>query len=136
MLIVKKALHQIASRLHENPSRSQNLLSSAMSGGYPSGSLMSHAGGARIVGIAPLMGSYGRDAGDWSRPLYQPPRNEPPATEFYIRLVSPVENIASVIGKGGALINQLRQETRATIKVDSSRTEGNDCLITISAREV
>ncbi|KAG2300438.1 hypothetical protein Bca52824_036910 [Brassica carinata] len=52
-----------------------------------------------------------------------------------IRLVSP-DNIASVIGKGGALINQLRQETRATIKVDSSRTEGNDCLITISAREV
>ncbi|VVB14566.1 unnamed protein product [Arabis nemorensis] len=139
VLIVKKALLQIASRLHENPSRSQNLLSSAICGGYPSGSLMSHAGGPRIVGIAPLMGSYGgykNDAGDWSRPLYQAPRNEPPATEFYIRLVSPVENIASVIGKGGALINQLRQETRATIKVDSTRTEGNDCLITISAREV
>lgn len=134
VLIVKKALLQIASRLHENPSRSQNLLSS--SGGYPAGSLMSHAGGPRLVGLAPLMGSYGRDAGDWSRPLYQPPRNDPPATEFFIRLVSPVENIASVIGKGGALINQLRQETRATIKVDSSRTEGNDCLITISAREV
>lgn len=140
MLIVKKALHQIASRLHENPSRSQNLLSSAIAGGYPSGSLMSHAGGPRIVGIAPLMGSYGgykNDAGDWSRPLYQAPRNEPPpTTEFYIRLVSPVENIAGVIGKGGALINQLRQETRANIKVDSSKTEGNDCLITISAREV
>ncbi|KAL1205919.1 KH domain-containing protein [Cardamine amara subsp. amara] len=139
VLIVKKALHQIASRLHENPSRSQNLLSSAIAGGYPSGSLMSHAGGPRIVGLAPLMGSYGgykSDAGDWSRPLYQAPRNEPPATEFFIRLVSPVENIAGVIGKGGALINQLRQETRANIKVDSSRTEGNDCLITISAREV
>ncbi|ESQ41498.1 hypothetical protein EUTSA_v10013173mg [Eutrema salsugineum] len=139
VLIVKKALHQIASRLHENPSRTQNQLSSAMAGGYSSGSLMSHAGGTRIVGIAPLMGSYGgykNDAGDWSRPLYQAPRNEPPATDFYIRLVSPVENIASVIGKGGALINQLRQETRATIKVDSTRTEGNDCLITISAREV
>ncbi|XP_010424102.1 PREDICTED: KH domain-containing protein At4g18375-like, partial [Camelina sativa] len=136
MLIVKKAMHQIASRLHENPSRSQNLLSSTMSGGHPPAPLMSHAGGPRLVGIAPLMGSYGRDAGEWSRPLYQPPTNEPPATEFYIRLVSPVENIASVIGKGGALINQLRQETRATIKVDSSRTEGNDCLITISAREV
>uniref|UniRef100_A0A1J3F5S2 KH domain-containing protein n=2 Tax=Noccaea caerulescens TaxID=107243 RepID=A0A1J3F5S2_NOCCA len=139
VLIVKKALHEIASRLHGNPSRTQNLLSSAIAGGYPSGSLMSHAGGPRLVGIAPLMGSYGgykSEAGDWSRPLYQAPRNEAPATDFYIRLVSPVENIASVIGKGGALINQLRQETRATIKVDSTRTEGNDCLITISAREV
>uniref|UniRef100_M4CQ05 K Homology domain-containing protein n=1 Tax=Brassica campestris TaxID=3711 RepID=M4CQ05_BRACM len=139
VLLVKKALHQIAARLHENPSRTQNLLSSAVAGGYPSGSLMSHAGGPRIVGIAPLMGSYGgykSEAGDFARPLYEARRNEPPATDFYIRLVSPVENIASVIGKGGALINQLRQETRATIKVDSARTEGNDCLITISAREV
>ncbi|KAH0888262.1 hypothetical protein HID58_050691 [Brassica napus] len=139
VLLVKKALHQIASRLHENPSRTQNLLSSAVAGGYPSGSLMSHAAGPRIVGIAPLMGSYGGykgDAGDFARPLYETRRNEPPATDFYIRLVSPVENIASVIGKGGALINQLRQETRATIKVDSARTEGNDCLVTISAREV
>ncbi|CAN6864944.1 unnamed protein product [Brassica oleracea] len=127
VLIVKKALHQIASRLHENPSRTQNLLSSAPP-------LMSHSGGPRIVGIAPLMDPYARDL---SRPLYQTLRNEPPAaTDFYIRLVSPADNIASVIGKGGALINQLRQETRATIKVDSARTEGNDCLITISAREV
>ncbi|CAH8361132.1 unnamed protein product, partial [Eruca vesicaria subsp. sativa] len=141
VLLVKKALHQIASRLHKNPSRTQNLLSSAVAGGaYPSGSLMSHAGGPRIVGIAPLMDPYGGyksdHAGDFGRPLYETRRNEPPATDFYIRLVSPVENIASVIGKGGALINQLRQETRATIKVDSTRTEGNDCLITISAREV
>lgn len=124
---VKKALHQIASRLHENPSRTQNILSSAPP-------LMSHACGSRIVGIAPLMDPYSRDL---SRPLYQALRNDPPAaTDFYIRLVSPADNIASVIGKGGALINQLRQETRATIKVDSARTEGNDCLITISAREV
>ncbi|KAL0647863.1 hypothetical protein Bca4012_046154 [Brassica carinata] len=127
VLIVKKALHQIASRLHENPSRTQNLLSSAPP-------LMSHSGGPRIVGVTPLMDPYARDL---SRPLYQALRNDPPAaTDFYIRLVSPADNIASVIGKGGALINQLRQETRATIKVDSARTEGNDCLITISAREV
>ncbi|KAL0751573.1 hypothetical protein Bca101_033576 [Brassica carinata] len=127
VLIVKKALHQIASRLHENPSRTQNLLSSAPP-------LMSHSGGPRIVGVTPLMDPYARDL---SRPLYQALRNDPlAATDFYIRLVSPADNIASVIGKGGALINQLRQETRATIKVDSARTEGNDCLITISAREV
>ncbi|KAJ0243551.1 hypothetical protein HA466_0195920 [Hirschfeldia incana] len=130
VVIVKKALHQIASRLHENPSRTQSHLSSTP--------LMSHAGGGpRIVGIAPLMDPYGGGYRSDARPLYQAPRNDPPpATDFYIRLVSPVDNIASVIGKGGALINQLRQETRATIKVDSGRSEGNDCLITISAREV
>ncbi|XP_010550042.1 PREDICTED: KH domain-containing protein HEN4 isoform X2 [Tarenaya hassleriana] len=138
VFIVRKALHQIASRLHENPSRTQHLLSSATAGLYPSGSLISPAAGAQIVGIASLMGSYGgykSDAGDWSRPIYQAPRNEASAKEFSLRLVCPVENIGGVIGKGGTLINQLRQETKATIKVDSSKSEGNDCLITISTRE-
>lgn len=40
-----------------------------------------------------------------------------------------------MIGKGGAIINQIRQESGAVIKVDSSTSEGDDCLITISAKE-
>ncbi|CAM8968236.1 unnamed protein product [Rhodiola kirilowii] len=42
-------------------------------------------------------------------------------------------NIGSVIGKGGAIINQIRQESGAGIKVDSSVEETT--LITISAKE-
>lgn len=57
---MKKALYQIASRLHDNPSRSQHLLTSAVSGVYPAGgSLIGPGAGAPIVGIAPLVGSYG-----------------------------------------------------------------------------
>lgn len=53
---MKKALCQIASRLHDNPSRSQHLLTSAVSGVYPAGgSLIGPGAGAPIVGIAPLV---------------------------------------------------------------------------------
>jgi poly(rC)-binding protein 2/3/4 len=40
-----------------------------------------------------------------------------------------------VIGKGGGIINQIRQDSGATIKVDSS-AKGDECLITISTKEV
>ncbi|OMO79326.1 hypothetical protein CCACVL1_13754 [Corchorus capsularis] len=137
--VVKKALHQIASRLHENPSRSQHLLASAISNAYPaSGALLGPAAGAQIVGIAPLVGHYGGykgDAGEWPRSLYSAPRDEMSSKEFSLRLVCPTANIGGVIGKGGAIINQIRQESGAVIKVDSSATEGDDCLITVSAKE-
>ncbi|XP_028759817.1 RNA-binding KH domain-containing protein RCF3-like [Neltuma alba] len=136
---VKKALYQIACRLHDNPSRSQTLLTSAMPGVYPtSGSLVGPTAGGPIVGIAPLVGHYGGykgDTGDWPRSLYPAPRDETSSKEFSVRLVCPTGNIGGVIGKGGAIINQIRQDSGATIKVDSSATEGDDCLIIISTKE-
>lgn len=139
--VVKKALYQIANRLHENPSRSQHLIASAHPSVYASGgSLMGASAAGPIVGIAPLMGPYGGYKGDapadWSHSLYSAPRDEMTSKEFSLRLVCPIANIGGVIGKGGAIINQIRQDTRAGIKVDSSAAEGDDCLITISAKEV
>ncbi|KAA0039466.1 KH domain-containing protein [Cucumis melo var. makuwa] len=138
-LIVKKALYQIASRLHDNPSRSQHLLASAIPGVYSSGgSLMASTHGAPIMGLAPLVSPYGGykgDSGNWSRSLYSAPREDLSSKEFSLRLICPTENIGGVIGKGGAIINQIRQETKAAIKVDSSATEGDDCLINISSKE-
>ncbi|TYH52278.1 hypothetical protein ES332_D09G015600v1 [Gossypium tomentosum] len=115
--VVKKALHQIASRLHENPSRSQHLLASAVSNAYPAA------------------GRYKGDTGEWPRSMYSAPRDEMSSKEFSLILVCPTANIGGVIGKGGAIINQIRQESGAAIKVDSSTTDGDDCLITISAKE-
>ncbi|XP_022740084.1 KH domain-containing protein HEN4-like [Durio zibethinus] len=137
--VVKRALHQIASCLHENPSRSQHLLASAMSNVYPAGgALLGPAAGAQIVGIASLVGPYGGykgDTGEWPHSLYSAPRDEMSSKEFSLRLVCPTANIGGVIGKGGAIINQIRQESGAAIKVDSTNTDGDDCLITISAKE-
>lgn len=109
--MVRQALFQVACRLHDNPSRSQHLLLSSSNTHKPSGSYM----GAQV-------GQYG----DWSGST----------KEFSLRLVCPTENIGSVIGKSGVIIKQIRQESGAYIKVDSSATEGDDCLITVSAKEV
>ncbi|XP_002272287.2 RNA-binding KH domain-containing protein RCF3 isoform X2 [Vitis vinifera] len=108
--VVRKALHQLASRLHENPSRSQHLLLSSSPNMYQSG-------------------------GDWSHSYYSARRDESSAKEFSLRLVCPTGNIGGVIGKGGGIIKQIRQESGASIKVDSSSAEGDDCIIFISAKE-
>ncbi|TKY65165.1 KH domain-containing protein [Spatholobus suberectus] len=133
--VVKKALFQIAAQIHDNPSRSQHLLASAVPGVYAAGG---PGPGAPIVGVAPFVGAYGGykgDAGDWSRSLYPAPRDEASMREFSVRFVCPIGNIGGVIGKGGTIINQIRQDSGATIKVDSSATEGDDCLIIISTKE-
>nr|GMD49896.1 KH domain-containing protein At4g18375-like [Ipomoea batatas]GMD56949.1 KH domain-containing protein At4g18375-like [Ipomoea batatas] len=133
--VVRKALHQIAARIHNNPSRSQHLFASAASTVYPSGGSLT---GAPLVGLAPLMGPYGGykgDGGEWSRPLYATPRDQTSSKEFSLCMVCPNANIGGVIGKGGVIINQIRQESGAAIKVDSSAAEGDECLITISAKE-
>lgn len=134
--VVRKALYQIATRLHDNPSRSQHMLASAVppSAYPPAGSLMGPSGGAPI--FAPIVGPYGgykSERGDW--PRYSSSREDSSMKDFSLRFVCPTANIGGVIGKGGAIINQIRQETRAGIKVDSSSAEGDDCLITISSKE-
>lgn len=137
--VVKKALVQIASRLHDNPSRTQHLLTSAVPGGYAAGgSVMGPNAGAPIIGMAPLVGAYGGhrgEVGDWPPRMYPGSRDEGSVKDFSVRFVCPTGNIGGVIGKGGGIINQIRQDSGATIKVDSSATEGDDCLIVISTKE-
>lgn len=127
--VVRKALFQIASRLHDNPSRSQQhlLASSTM---YPS--VMGTPGGAPIIGLTPLVGGYKSENGT----LYPASRRESSSKEFSLRLICPSANIGGVIGKGGAIINQIRQDSGASVKVDSSTTDAEDCIISISAKEV
>ncbi|KAM3286539.1 KH domain-containing protein HEN4 isoform X1 [Capsicum chacoense] len=135
--VVKKALYEIATRVHKNPSRSQHLLASSAPNIYSSRTLVGPTAAAPIVGIAPL-GSYGGYKGetrDWSRPVYSAAKDESSSKEFSIRLLCPTANIGGVIGKGGVIINQIRQESGAAIKVDSSAADGDDCVISISAKE-
>ncbi|KDP41221.1 hypothetical protein JCGZ_15628 [Jatropha curcas] len=128
--VVRKALYQVASRLHDNPSRSQHLLLSSSTNIYQSGSMFVTANAG-----TPLMSLYGNYKGGWSSSLYSDQRDEASAKEFSLRLVCPIGNIGGVIGKGGGIIKQIRQESRASIKVDSSGAEGDDCIIFISAKE-
>lgn len=138
--VVRKALYQIATRLRDNPSKTQHMLASATPNMYPSGgSLMGHNAAPPIMGLTPLVGPYGGykgESGDWSRSFYSAPRDDASSKEFTLCLVCPTANIGAVIGKGGVIINQIRQESGAAIKVDSSTAEGDDCIISISAKEV
>ncbi|XP_068641752.1 RNA-binding KH domain-containing protein RCF3-like [Aristolochia californica] len=139
-LVVRKALLQVALRLHDNPSRSQHLLASAMLNTYQAGGqFMGPNVGAPLMGMAPLVGHYGGYKGDsggeWSSQPYYSSRDESSSKEFCLRLVCPMGNIGGVIGKGGGIIKQIRQESGAFIKVDSSSAEGDDCIISISATE-
>ncbi|KAL2336711.1 hypothetical protein Fmac_011157 [Flemingia macrophylla] len=86
--VVKRALFQIASHVHDNLSQSQHMFSSDCGSGS----------------FCWCLWGYKGDAGDWSR-------------------------------KGGAIINQIRPDSGANIKVDSSAIEGDDCLIIISTKE-
>lgn len=131
--VVRKALFEVSSQLHDNPSRSQHMLfSSARNNQY---------GGVNIrtpVGVGPLISSYdgykGDATGDWPA-FYSSPRDDTSTKEFTLRMICPSANIGGVIGKGGVIIKQIRQESGAYIKVDSSNAE-DDCIITISAKEL
>jgi len=136
-MVVKKALLQVSSRLRDNPSRSQHLLASSLTQPFPVGSRVGSSSTAPVVGIAPMVSPYGGYkgdmVGDWPS-IYQPRREESSAKEFSLRLLCAAANVGGVIGKGGGIIKQLRQESGAFIKVDSSSVE-DDCIITVSAKE-
>ena len=130
----------MSSRLHDNPSKSQHLLASSLTQPYAGSSHLGSSSAAPVVGITPVIpafGGYKGDvAGDWPS-VYQPRRDESSAKEFCLRLLCAAVNVGGVIGKGGGIIKQIRQESGAFIKVDSSNSGAeDDCIITVSAKEV
>ncbi|KAM0906455.1 hypothetical protein ACQ4PT_016761 [Festuca glaucescens] len=136
-MVVRKALLQVSSRLHDNPSRSQQHLASSLTQPFPVGSRLGSSSNAPVVGITSMVSPYGGYKGDmvgnWPS-IYQPRREESSAKEFSLRLLCAPANVGGVIGKGGGIIKQLRQESGASIQVDSSSAE-DDCIITVSAKE-
>ncbi|KAI0502705.1 hypothetical protein KFK09_017662 [Dendrobium nobile] len=108
-LVVREALFQISCLLHEHPSRSHDQITSKASYKPFSCNLV------------------------WN-PATRPYTPMEDSYEFILRLVCPSVNIREVIGKGGANINQIRQESGATINLDCSFDE-EDCMVLISAKE-
>ncbi|KAJ0240417.1 hypothetical protein HA466_0220590 [Hirschfeldia incana] len=122
-LAVREALYQVASLLYDNPSRFQHyFLSSSISS-------LQQSGGVLMSPPPPLTNSH--------RNYYSAPRDVADVREFSVCFICPAENIGGVIGKGGSFINQIRQETGAVIKVNTSETDedDDDCIIFISSKE-
>ena len=120
--VVRKALCEIATRLHDDPSRSHACFCCTFECRAPVLAL--------VVG---LYAGYKSEWGDW--PRYSSSREESCWKEFSVPFMCPIANIGGVIRKGGAIINQIRQGTRASIKVDISSAESDDCLVTIVSKE-
>ncbi|KAI5679002.1 hypothetical protein M9H77_09952 [Catharanthus roseus] len=123
---VRKALYRVSSRIHDNPSRSQHLLLSSASIYRSGGAYVNMNAGAPLLSSLPgPYRSYRNAGGDWAASM----------KEFSLRLVCPAENVGAVIGKGGVIIKQIRQESGASIKIDTSAAEGEECIISVSAKE-
>jgi hypothetical protein len=135
--VVKKSLHQVSSRLHDNPSRSQHLLASSLTQTYPGSSHLVISSTAQVAGLTPVISaSKGDVVGDWPS-IYQLCRDENSVEEFYSCLLCAAANVGGVIGKGGGIIKQISQESRAFIKVDNSSSGlEDDSIITVSAKEL
>ncbi|CAM6030659.1 unnamed protein product [Sphagnum balticum] len=145
--VVKKALHTISTRLRENPPRDRP---HGNMGIYPPGGPFLSAGDTFLPQIdprnlgGPLLGmglslSGGPPFNNMGLPVLSDvgSMGRPPVgdEELVFRILCPNEKIGSVIGKGGSIIENLREETGARIKVADAVPGSEERVIIISANE-
>jgi poly(rC)-binding protein 2/3/4 len=147
--VVKKALHAISTRLRENPPRDRP---QGNMGVYPPGGPFLSAGdtflppidprnlGGPLLGMGPSLSGGGPPFNNIGLPVLSDVggMNRPPISdeELVFRILCPNEKIGSVIGKGGSIIKNLREETGARIKVADAVPGSEERVIIISANEV
>lgn len=128
---VKKAIYAISFRLQENPPKFQGHTgleaSPATPGGIQTGSSFGlHVEESAIGGLA----TYGSDRNARaSDPFYY--RGD----EVSFRILCPKAKIGSIIGKGGSIVNNIREETGAKIRIDVSGPESDERVVFITAVE-
>ncbi|KAJ0984180.1 hypothetical protein J5N97_002536 [Dioscorea zingiberensis] len=64
---------------------------------------------------------------------FRPPPPLPKPTETFFRLLCPAAASGGVIGKGGAVVRQIREETSARIRVEDPVPGSDDCVVLIGA---
>ncbi|CAK9863214.1 unnamed protein product [Sphagnum jensenii] len=146
--VVKKALHAISTRLRENPPRDRP---QGNMGVYPPGGPFLSAGdtflppidprnlGGPLLGMGPSLSGGGPPFNNIGLPVLSDVggMNRPPISdeELVFRILCPNEKIGSVIGKGGSVIKNLREETGARIKVADAVPGSEERVIIVSANE-
>ncbi|KAH9543738.1 hypothetical protein CY35_13G080500 [Sphagnum magellanicum] len=146
--VVKKALHAISTRLRENPPRDRP---QGNMGVYPPGGPFLSAGdtflppidprnlGGPLLGMGPSLSGGGPPFNNIGLPVLSDVggMNRPPMSdeELVFRILCPNEKIGSVIGKGGSIIKNLREETGARIKVADAVPGSEERVIIVSANE-
>ncbi|KAJ7550304.1 hypothetical protein O6H91_07G094100 [Diphasiastrum complanatum] len=159
--VVRKALHAVGSKLYENPPKDRpnrgTLAANRSSGGlfsagtfFPEGNSLVSSGITGSFGLAPQLSSFGSvttgTAGNWpygSSEFNVVPglsgsyesQKDVPEEEFVIRILCPDDKIGSIIGRGGNLIRQMREGTRAKIKIEDAVPDSDERVISISSFE-
>ncbi|KAJ6795494.1 KH domain-containing protein HEN4-like [Iris pallida] len=143
--IVKKALYDVSTRLHQHPHKENPSIDELI---YASTQGLFHPGDSmRLPPQGPSMhpDAYGTPP-PWygahkSEPYGHPPSsykssrngNDEEAPEFGMRILCPTGKIGGVIGKSGANVRQLEQQTRAKIQVEDP--EGEERIINVTSME-
>lgn len=143
--LVKRALYEISTRLHQHPrkdSPSLDEIVAASTGAYKTSSFIDQPHDKYDYRVNPPMPAFRGYEQDYSGSL--PGRfsgrrtgNDGEITEeFSMRVLCPANKIGFVIGKGGASVRQLEQQTGARIQVEDGSPESEMRIIQVSSKEV
>ncbi|GLU01620.1 hypothetical protein SLE2022_189220 [Rubroshorea leprosula] len=145
--VVKRALYEVSTHLHQNPRKDKppmsfsvpyggQSFSPALSPGNPSWPQRNSA--PYSLPPVPWIGDKGKQPSRFGPGGFSgvPPRGREAPTEFSMKILCAAGKIGGVIGKGGFVVRQLQQETGASIHVEDASTESDDRVIRVSAYEV
>lgn len=142
LVVVREALKAVSARLRANPPRERPVaVASAMGVGVPIGigglppasstGAISHLGQVQQAG--PGFGGVLPGQPGWPGQLAQ--AGGPPM-EIVFRLLCTTVKTGSIIGRGGAIIRQLREQTGARIKIAEPVAGCDERVVIISGNEV
>ncbi|XP_061352985.1 KH domain-containing protein HEN4-like isoform X2 [Gastrolobium bilobum] len=139
--VVRKALQSVCQQLLENPPRDHESLSANFTGlsSHSSGQFPPHNRAFAAQGAPFATGSHDISLFHSAPPLIPKfhegaihGRMRPLQEMLTFRLLCPAERVGNLIGKGGAIIKAVQQETASEIKVIDGVPDSEDCIIVIS----
>ena len=153
--LVKKALYEVSTLLHQNPRKDKPISSFPMvhcaQGFHPPGPPMENMippgkpmwsqSKTNLNGMPPALGvggyrnqltGFGRADFDYGPP---PSAGEAPG-DFTMKILCSAAKIGGVIGKGGFNVKQLQQETGAGIHVEDVAPESDERVIRVPYLEI
>ncbi|KAF3663399.1 putative ribulose bisphosphate carboxylase small chain 2A, chloroplastic [Capsicum annuum] len=152
--LVRKAVYEVSTLLHQNPRKDKPTLSFPMVHGaqgfhppgppvdnmIPPGKSMWSQSKTNLNGMPPAlgMGGYRNQLSGFGRADfdYVPPSSAGEApSDFTMKILCSAAKIGGVIGKGGVNVKQLEHETGASIRVEDVAPESDERVIRVSSLE-
>ncbi|KAK7351521.1 hypothetical protein VNO77_11048 [Canavalia gladiata] len=139
--VVRKALQSVCQQLMENPPRDHESMSANFTGlsSHSFGQFPPHNRSFAAQGAPFATGPHDISVFNSAPPLIPKfhegaihGRMRPSQEMLTFRLLCPAERVGNLIGKGGAIIKTVQQETASEIKVIESTPDSEDCVISVS----